>query len=160
MANTFIEKEIHHIFQDQEKDKSHNGALAIAWLCAHFKTLNTKIYHVSENSSLADYYIISSAQNSTQSKSLVDELIPVLKKHGFPPLSVEGLQEAKWVLLDLGNIIVHIFQEDTRDIYGLDQLWQSYPQIPIPQSFFTGSGRDAEKLFQEEDKDNNIKDYF
>ena len=157
MANEFVGKEIKRIFAETEGEQPKKAAMAAAWICAHFKALNIKIYDVSKSSSLSDYYILASAENPTQAKSLVEELIPHFKKEDIYALSQEGMNDAEWILLDLGDIILHVFQEPAREVYSLDQLWAEFPQLEIPQSFFTGSGEDVEKQVEAIDDE---KSYF
>lgn len=145
MANPFIEKEIKNIFETGDHSPAKKAALATAWICAHYKTVNIKIFDVSSSSSLSDFYVLCSSENTTQARSLTDELIPQLKKHNFAPISTEGMQDGEWILLDLGDVMLHVFQEGSRDIYALDELWMSYPQVQIPESFFTGSGIEVER---------------
>lgn len=157
MANEFVAKEVKKLFEEVEGDQSKKAAMAAAWVCAHFKALNIKIYDVSQSSSLSDYYILASAENPTQARSLVEELIPHFKKENIYPLSQEGMNDAEWILLDLGDIILHVFQESAREIYTLDQLWAEYSTLEIPQSFFTGSGEEVEKQTETIDDE---KSYF
>jgi len=110
---------------------------------------------VSKTSSLADYFILASATNSTQAKAMADTVITQLKKHGKQVLSKEGLHTtgSDWILIDLGSVIVHIFQEVARDIYGLEDLWKEAEYVSIPQHYYT-SGDD--EVVREQDN----RDYF
>ena len=72
---------------------------------------------------LADYFIICTATSSTHSKTLVEETDKVLSEAGEPPLRREGYRSGNWVLLDFGCVIVHVFQEETREFYNLERLW-------------------------------------
>ncbi|MDP7320245.1 MAG: ribosome silencing factor [Bacteriovoracaceae bacterium] len=136
MSSAYIEKELDKIVASSEFPQ--NMALASAWVIAHFKGINIKIYDVKESSSLCDYNIIASAENTTQARSMVDEIVRNLRKHEVEILSLEGMAEADWILLDMGDIIVHIFQDLSRDIFDLDSLWHKYEQLPIPQEFYFG----------------------
>jgi ribosome-associated protein len=55
-----------------------------------------------------------------------------MKEAGDPPNSVEGYENAEWVLLDFGDMVVHIFSEKAREYYELDRLWRDAPEIPVP----------------------------
>ncbi len=72
---------------------------------------------------LADYFVIASANNSTHVKALADELEFQLKELGRSPERIEGYQSANWIVLDYGDVIVHIFYEETRNYYNLEKLW-------------------------------------
>lgn len=155
MTNPYIVKEVTKIFNEDNKNSlSQKAALAAAWTAAHFKASNIKIFDVNETSSLSSYYIICDTENTIQARTIAEEIVPIFKKHDFYPISIEGLDDGDWVLLDLGDIMLHIFQEHTRDVYALDELWNKHPQIDIPHSYFTGSDAEGEKLdeISEEEK--------
>ena len=72
---------------------------------------------------IADKFIICSARSNTQVKALVDIVDEGMSKEGYEPLRVEGKQEGRWAVLDYGDVIVHIFYEETRKLYSLEHLW-------------------------------------
>lgn len=72
---------------------------------------------------IADKFVICSARSNTQVKALVDIVDEGMSKEGFEPLRVEGKQEGRWAIMDYGDVIVHIFYEETRRLYSLEQLW-------------------------------------
>ncbi len=72
---------------------------------------------------IADKFVICSARSNTQVKALVDIVDEGMSKEGYEPLRVEGKQEGRWAVLDYGDVIVHIFYEETRKLYSLEQLW-------------------------------------
>ena len=143
MSNTYIQKEVKKVLDSKEAPE--NMALASAWVIAHFKGINIKIYNTKEQSSLCDYNIIASAENTIQAKSMVDEIMYNLKLEGANVLSLEGLTDGEWILLDLGDIIVHIFQEVSRDVFDLDSLWSECEQVEIPQEYYFGAPEEANK---------------
>lgn len=137
MANPYVTKEIEKLY---EKDHSAKGlALISAWIIAHYKGINLKIYDVHETSSLCDFNILATAENTTQAKAMVDEIVSNFKLKEINIVSLEGMNEAEWILLDIGDVIVHIFQEHTRDVFDLDHLWADSPLIEIPQDFYFGT---------------------
>lgn len=136
MANPFVEKEVAKIINTENIKYPQNMALASAWIIANFKGENIKIFDVHKSSSLCDYNIIASAQNITQAKAMVDEISFNLKKHGMGLTSIEGMTDGDWILLDLGDIIIHIFQEYAREIFNLDELWKDFSQVEIPQEYY------------------------
>lgn len=136
MANPFVEKEVKKIITEQNIEYPKNMALASAWIIANFKGENIKIFDVKDSSSLCDYNIIATAQNPTQARAIVDEITFNLKRNGMHLISLEGLTDGEWILLDLGDIIVHIFQEYARDIFDLDDLWKHFGQVQIPQDYY------------------------
>ena len=78
---------------------------------------------VRELSSVADVFLICSGRSNRQVAAIADFVKVDLKKHGIKPMSVEGMKEGHWVLLDYGHVIIHIFYEPVRNIYDLEGLW-------------------------------------
>lgn len=144
MSNPYIQKEIAKIIESNEYPQ--NIALASAWIIANFKGINIKIYDAQKDSSLCDYNVIASAENITQSRAMVDEIIKNLKSVGqVDVLSLEGLSTSEWILLDVGDVIIHVFQDISRDIYDLDTLWAHNPQVDIPQEYYFGAEMEVKK---------------
>ena len=73
--------------------------------------------------SVADFIVVASGTSTRHVKSIADEVVRAAKQAGLPPLGVEGQREAEWVLVDLGDIIVHVMLPRTREFYGLERLW-------------------------------------
>ncbi len=89
------------------------------------KALNVELIEVAEKTILADYFIIASGTSVTHVKSLADELVFQLKdQYQIVPDHVEGESTARWILLDFGDVVVHIFHPEERDFYSLEKLWQ------------------------------------
>jgi ribosome-associated protein len=80
--------------------------------------------------SIADVLIIASGTSTRHVKSLADEVVRFVKKAGMMPLGVEGQREAEWVLVDLGDIIVHVMLPRIREFYGLERLWTVGDDMP------------------------------
>jgi ribosome-associated protein len=81
--------------------------------------------------SIADMLIIASGTSTRHVKSLADEVVKFVKKAGMMPLGVEGQREAEWVLVDLGDIIVHVMLPRIREFYGLERLWSVDADMPV-----------------------------
>jgi ribosome silencing factor RsfS/YbeB/iojap len=110
-----------------------------ALLCAAYalekKGQNVRILEVKGLSSLTDYLLIASGRSDRQVQALAEGIRLGLKKdHGTSPLAVEGMKEGRWVLLDYGDVMVHIFQEPVRDFYDLEGLWSEAPVVPVPET--------------------------
>jgi len=91
------------------------------------KALNAKIVEVFEHCSFADYFIFVSATSKTHAQAISDELQRLVKRNSQP----EGYDTGQWILNDLGDIIVHVFLEETRGFYQLDKLWAHAPTVEI-----------------------------
>lgn len=87
------------------------------------KAKDTVELDVRGKTSIADYIVVSSGTSTRHVKSIADEVIKYAKKAGMQPLGVEGQREAEWVLVDLGDIIVHVMLPRVREFYGLERLW-------------------------------------
>ena len=88
------------------------------------KALKISTLDVSEFSSVADYMIIAEGTSRRHVASIADHLVYAVKHAGLLPIGVEGQDSAEWVLVDLGDVIVHIMMPDTRAYYELEKLWQ------------------------------------
>ena len=82
-------------------------------------------------SSVADYFLVCSGTSTTHLRTIVDAIRQALKEEGVRPLHAEGGAESGWMLLDYGDVLVHVFLEDTRAYYALERLWGDAPSIPI-----------------------------
>jgi ribosome silencing factor RsfS/YbeB/iojap len=111
-----------------------------ALLCAAYalekKGLNVRILEVKGLSSLTDYLLIASGRSDRQVQAMAEGVRLGLKKnYNTSPLAVEGMKEGRWVLLDYGDVMVHIFQEPVREFYDLEGLWSEAPELSIPEDF-------------------------
>ena len=89
------------------------------------------VLDISDVSTIADYFIITEAGNPNQVQAMVSGVEEAMDKHGVPLNHIEGLQRADWVLMDYGDIIVHIFNEESRSFYDLERTWRDARKIKI-----------------------------
>lgn len=87
----------------------------------------TTVIDIRGRSSIADYIVIASGRSSRQLRSMADHLIMQLKAAKTPPLGVEGEREGEWVLIDTGDIIVHLMLPKIRDFFNIESLWEVQP---------------------------------
>ena len=87
------------------------------------KAIDIDLYDVKKLTSMSDYILIASGRSRRQVSALADKLIQTVKENKFETLGVEGKTEGEWVLVDLGDIIVHIMHPGSREYYQLEKLW-------------------------------------
>lgn len=95
------------------------------------KGREVRVLSVGDITSLADYFVICSGSSNTQINALCDYVEKVLSEQGETPLHREGYRGGTWVLLDYGCIAVHVFNEEARDFYALERLWQDGTPLDI-----------------------------
>ncbi|KRF44501.1 Iojap family protein [Terrabacter sp. Soil811] len=86
---------------------------------------------VSEQMPLTDVFVIASAPSERQVGAIVDEVEDRLRELGSKPIRREGEREGRWVLIDFGDIIVHVQHEEEREYYALERLWKDCPEIDL-----------------------------
>ena len=100
------------------------------------KALDLDVLEVTELTSIADYFVLCSATNERQTHAISDAIVEKMRaEEKLKPLLVEGTTPGRWILIDFGDIIIHIFTEETRRFYGLERLWGDAPNVTAE---FTG----------------------
>ncbi|MGN0808190.1 MAG: ribosome silencing factor [Candidatus Coproplasma sp.] len=108
-----------------EEIKSIEKVNLICEILSSKKAYNIVYIDVESKTSLCDYFIICSGRSSTQVKSLAENLEEKLsKEHQLEPRRREGVREGRWAVLDYGDVIVHVFNDEMRDFYHLERLWE------------------------------------
>jgi ribosome-associated protein len=110
--------------------------LELAQRCVQFaqdkKALDPIILDLREISSIADYLVIVAAQSEPQLKAIANGVEKGLKdEFGRYPLAVDGFPTSQWIVVDYGDVMFHIFHEQKRGVYALEDLWSDAPQVPI-----------------------------
>lgn len=95
------------------------------------KGVNITVIDISEISVIADYFIIAGGNNENQVKALADSVEEELYKAETVPKHIEGYDNANWILMDFGDIIVHVFNEEDRLFYDLERIWRDGKQVNI-----------------------------
>jgi ribosome-associated protein len=93
------------------------------------KASDIVLLRTAEITTMADYFVIASGRSDKQVQALSNAIVDELRDDGIKPIGVEGLSSARWVLLDYGSVIVHLFAPDEREYYGLERLWSSATQV-------------------------------
>ena len=107
---------------EDQKESAKLALLAAEALDEH-KAGDIRVIDISNVSVLADYFIIASGTNPSQIRALADATEEKLGRAGHPSKQMEGYTTAKWVLLDFGDVIVHIFDQEDRLLYNLERIW-------------------------------------
>lgn len=100
------------------------------------KAEDIRVIDISEVSVLADYFLIASGKNRNQLQALADEVEEKLGRAGYPMKQSEGYDSANWILLDFGDIIIHLFDQENRLFYDLERIWRDGKQID-PESLLS-----------------------
>ncbi|MBD8935611.1 MAG: ribosome silencing factor [Anaeroglobus sp.] len=95
------------------------------------KGATIEILDMSQTSLMADQFVIVTANNVKQAQAIADNVEENLKKEGFTVYHREGYTTGRWILLDAGETIVHIFVSDDREYYGLEQVWADVPRLQV-----------------------------
>jgi ribosome-associated protein len=98
-------------------------------------------FDVSDQLVITDAFLLCSAPNDRQVRAIVDAIEERLTLSGAKPIRREGERDGRWVLLDYGDIVVHIQHEEERVYYALDRLWRDCPLVTLPETVTSGQGR-------------------
>jgi ribosome silencing factor RsfS/YbeB/iojap len=103
---------------------------------ANKKAENIKILDLRGVSSFTDFFFVCSGTSDRQVQAIADSIVIELKEDGFQPVAVEGYREGRWVVVDFGDFVAHIFQDALREYYDLEDLWHEGKRVPIPTELF------------------------
>ncbi len=93
------------------------------------KATNIEILDVAEQTSLGDYFVIASCQSAVQVRACVDEVEEKMEEAGFTVNHKEGYRGGGWILMDYGDVIVHVMQQEMREFYAIERLWDDAGEI-------------------------------
>lgn len=93
------------------------------------KANGLRVLELSEISSLADYFLVCSGNSERQVQAIADAVLQRLRGERIRPHHIEGYQAGRWVLLDFGDFVVHVFDDETRSFYALEKLWADAPDV-------------------------------
>lgn len=107
-------------------------ALLIAGLAADKKAAGVVILRMEGLTTFTDYFVICSGQSATHVKTITEHILEGLRARGLKPAGVEGTAARQWVLIDCGDVVVHVFDEETRAFYDIEKLWLDAPRLAPP----------------------------
>lgn len=110
-----------------------------ALLCVRFalekKAYDLVLMEVGQLTSLADYFLICTGRSDTQVQAITQSVEENLGRYGVRPLSIEGCTRGHWVVVDYGDVVVHVFFEPLREFYDLERLWARAPRVSLPEPY-------------------------
>lgn len=114
--------------------KSSEYALLAAGAALDKKALDPVVLDLRSLSSVADYFVILTGTSDRHVQAVAENIMEAFKAVGYPLLGSEGLREGRWVLLDYGEVVVHVFLEEVREHYDIEKLWVDAPQLEVQDS--------------------------
>lgn len=113
-------------------DAARQTATSIAVAALDKKAMGVEILDVAGKVDYADFLVVMTGRSDRHAQALAQGIEEDLKKKGVRPVAVEGLPRATWVLMDFGDVVVHVFQSDTRQMYDIEGLWLDAQRLPVP----------------------------
>lgn len=124
-------------------DPSRDKALECARAAIDKKAEHLKILDLSGISGFTDYFVICSGMSDRQVQAISDSVESAMVSAGHEPLSIEGYGDGRWILMDFGDVVIHVFLDALREYYDLENLWADAPRIKVPSEFY---GQSASRL--------------
>ena len=104
-------------------------AIELARSCDDDRCENIVVLDLRGLSSITDYFVIATGTSDRQLKTATDHILRTIKQINIKPMGVEGYEQAKWILIDIADVIVHLFIPEYREIYDLELLWGDAPKV-------------------------------
>ena len=142
MRECFLEKVV-DIQNKVSPDESQPTWLTAVRAAESKKATDIRVLNLAGVTSFADYFVICTGANSKQVQAIADEVGWQLKQLNEHPISVEGYNQAEWILADYGDLLVHVFSTKAREYYGLERLWRTAKTVPVPDEAAAGSPVEA-----------------
>lgn len=121
-------------------------ALIAAEAAASKKAEDIVALNVADLLVVTDYFVIASGRTNIQVRAIADEIEEQLRERGgIKPIGREGQAEAKWILIDYGDLVIHVFQPEERGFYRLEKLWGDAPHMELPKDLLTPSAGSTER---------------
>ena len=113
---------------DVAKRAASELAQSVTRLASDHKADDILVLDLTERSSVTDYFVLCTGRSDVQVQAICERVTQGLREEGVRPLSSEGVDNGLWALLDYGDVVVHVFQKDTRKLYDLERLWAGAPR--------------------------------
>ena len=133
----YLSKEVGRILNNESLAYPLNMAMSCARVLGSAKGEDLRVLDVRDHSSLAHYFVIASARGHNQLMTMTSRVVDQMKEHGQKILAKESRGAANWALVDLGDVLVHVFLDAGRKAYEVDDLWgPSSRPVPIPAHYY------------------------
>ena len=120
---------------DSATDRSRDLALAAARVAEETRGADVRVLDLREITPVFDYFVIATGASRRQLHAMADEIEKVLKKeHHDRKRGGEGYEEGRWIVLDYGDVMVHLFDAEAREYWDLEHLWSDAKQVPVPSA--------------------------
>ena len=106
-------------------------ALSALTVCIEQKAHDPCAIELTEGNDVADYFVLASATSERHARGIADNIQRTLKAEGETPTHVAGYEDSTWIVLDYGDVVIHVFHEPVRRYYDLDGLWGDAPRLPL-----------------------------
>lgn len=113
--------------------ESRDKAISAVTMAMAKKAKDPLILELKALTIIADYFVICSGESTTQVRAIAEAIMEGFSKSRIRPIGIEGLNNCRWVLMDYGDIIIHVFEEETREYYQLERLWLDAPRMVIEE---------------------------
>jgi ribosome-associated protein len=113
-------------------DESRALAIAIAVAGIEKKAVGLEILDVAGKVDYADFLVVMTGRSDRHTQALAQGIEEALRKKGVRPVALEGLHHGAWVLMDFGDVVVHVFQDEARQLYDIEGLWLDARRLPVP----------------------------
>jgi len=127
--------------------KSRDLAVKAADAALKKKALDVTILDLSGLTVIADYFVICSGESTTQVKAVAQFIEETFAREHLKPLGVEGAAHSHWILLDYGDVIIHVFEKETRAYYNLEKLWMDAKVIELDEDKTDMAGKDKRTIY-------------
>ncbi len=113
---------------------SREKALALATEVAGKQGMDIQILDLREVSSFTDFFVIATGTSNRHVRTLADATVQSARQHGERKLGMEGDPPGRWILVDLGDVVVHLFEAKAREFYSLERLWDEAARVELPEA--------------------------
>lgn len=110
--------------------------LDCARVAADKRGTDVVVLDVGKMSSFTDYFLIVSGSSDRRVQTIAESIVQRMKEQGVRPLGVEGLRDGRWALIDFGDWVVHVFYEEARGVFDLEEFWFDAPRVELPDDLY------------------------